>query len=127
MDKIVIHNTRGRVSKGRTFDFSPLKSSFLFLPLEGELEEVHLSDLKALFFVRDFGGDPEYKDSDKFDESQHYPPHRIEVTFNDGECIVGATMTEAGDNGFFLFPADPRSNNLGIFCTAHFVKQIDKL
>lgn len=40
----------------------------------------------------------------------------IEVTFFDGETLVGTSLTyDASRPGFFLFPADPQSNNVRVF------------
>jgi hypothetical protein len=41
---------------------------------------------------------------------------RLEVTFLDGEVLVGSTMNyQPHGPGFFLLPADPGSNNLRTF------------
>lgn len=41
------------------------------------------------------------------------------MTFYDGEVLVGSTLVYRGEgNGFFLHPADSRSNNLRVFVTA---------
>ena len=127
MDKIVVHNKRGRVMKGRVFNFSPNQPGFEFLPLEGELKEVRFDDLKAVFFVRDFEGDAAYNEHKAFTAAHESYGCRIEVRFKDGEVLVGATMTEAGQYGFFLFPPDEKSNNLGLFCVGEAVESVRKL
>jgi hypothetical protein len=47
----------------------------------------------------------------------HQPRGRkIEVTFQDGEMMIGSTMTHKPDGrGFFLQPANSRGNNLRIY------------
>jgi hypothetical protein len=47
------------------------------------------------------------------------------VTFRDGEALRG-TSIGAGllGNGFYLFPADPRSNNKRIFVIRSAVKAV---
>jgi hypothetical protein len=127
MDKIVVHNKRGRVMKGRVFNFSPNQPGFEFLPLEGELREVSFNDLKAVFFVRDFEGDASYNEDKSFTQEKDHYKCRIEVRFKDGEVLVGATMSEAGEHGFFLFPPDEKSNNLGLFCVSAAVESVRKL
>lgn len=127
MDKIVVHNKRGRIIKGRVFNFSPNQPGFEILPLDGELREVRFEDLKAVFFVRDFEGDADYNEHKAFvAEPDHYKCH-IEVRFTDGEVLVGATMNEAGQYGFFLFPPDEKSNNLGLFCVSAAVESVRRL
>jgi hypothetical protein len=54
------------------------------------------------------------------------PPHgrKLEVTFLDGEVIVGSTLNYRPEGlGFFLCPADPRSNNLRIFVVCGSVRR----
>ena len=127
MDKIVVHNKRGRVMKGRVFNFSPNQPSFEFLPLDGELKIVRFDDLKAVFFVRDFEGDSSYNEQKSFGSEHDHYGSRIEVRFKDGEVLVGDTMSEAGQYGFFLFPPDDRSNNLGLFCASCAVESVRRL
>ena len=76
--------------------------------------KVAMRDLKAVFFVWEFPGAPEHRDV------QHpYTPlatRRIEVTFKDGEKIVGrAEGYDSQQIGFFLFPAYAMDNNILIF------------
>ena len=41
---------------------------------------------------------------------------RIEILFKDGEKLVGTSEAYNPEKaGFFLFPADPKSNNVRIF------------
>ena len=41
---------------------------------------------------------------------------KVAVTFHDGEILLGSTLGYRGEgNGFFVHPADPRSNNLRVF------------
>ncbi len=127
MDKIVLHYNNGSVAKGRAFDFSPLNDSFHFLPLDGELSEIWLEDLKAIFFVKDFDGNADYNEKKTFGDEAVSHGNKVEVVFRDGELQVGATKSDAGTKGFFLFPADPGSNNMGIFCVASSVEKITKI
>ncbi len=76
--------------------------------------EVALKDLKAVFFVKAFRGNSKYKESQKIAEGK--PGRKIEVTFSDGEKIVGTTQAyNPKSKGFFVYPADAKSNSLRIF------------
>ena len=89
----------------------------------GESTFIPLSQLKALFFVREFAGDPTLIEMKVFSEPQQ--GRKMEVTFRDNEIMVGSTLTYRGaGNGFFLKPADPRSNNLRVFVTAAGMQQV---
>ena len=116
MNKFVARLADGGLIKGATFDFSPAKEAFHITepaPNPGANSTlVHTGDLKALFFVRDFDGDPDYVEEKEFSAPLDPSERRIGVTFRDGETLVGTTpMYRPALPGFFLVPADPRSNN----------------
>jgi hypothetical protein len=116
MNKVVARFLDGRLVKGMTADFVPTKDIFHVTPAVAppgtKPVEIRLSDLKALFFVKDFGGDPDYTERKEFDPSRPVAGRRIRVVFEDGEVLVGVTQGyQPGRPGFFLEPADPRSNN----------------
>jgi hypothetical protein len=49
----------------------------------------------------------------------------MEVTFKDGEVLVGTTLGyDPSRPGFFIFPADPKSNNIRVFAVATAVKKV---
>ena len=117
LNKVVVAYLDGHRLRGNLYDFSPLKDTFRLVPEgspQGKNTEVSLKDLKAVFFVKDFRGNSKYKESQKIDEGK--PGRKIEVRFFDGEKIVGTTQAyNPSHKGFFVFPADPKSNSLRIF------------
>jgi hypothetical protein len=118
LNKVVAAYLDDRRAHGCVFEFSPLKDTFR-LVAESDLAQkkgvdVALKDLKAVFFVKDFKGNSKYKESQKIAEGK--PGRKIEVTFSDGEKIVGtAPAYNPKSKGFFVIPADAKSNNLRIF------------
>lgn len=125
--KIVVHYADGRIIKGYTQNFLPNSPAFhLRSSLHSqELIEVLVRDLKGVCFVRDFAGDPGYREQKKFPEGMKPPGKGIEVTFKDGEIIVGSTLGyDPLRPGFFVFPADPKSNNLRIFAVSRAVIKV---
>ena len=69
-----------------------------------------MKDLKAIFFVRDFTGDPQYNERKIFLEGENSPGRKLEVTYIDDELLVGSTLGyDPSRKGFFLFPAIPRA------------------
>jgi hypothetical protein len=130
--KVVVRYADGRVIKGYTQDFHPNKPQFhLFTTdsgLSGKAVEVLVEELKAVFFVVDFEGDPQYNEQKQFAEGSQPLGQRLEVTFADGEVLVGSTV---GYNpkrpSFFLFPTDPKSNNLRVFVVSTAVKEVRHL
>jgi len=76
--------------------------------------EVKMKDLKAIFFVKDFAGNREYQD-DVLPELLKRG-RKIEAAFSDGETLIGATEAyHPQKSGFFMFLADPKSNNTRVF------------
>jgi len=115
MNKVVAHFTDGRMVKGLTNDFAPDKAKFHINPYEPQQGasrvELNTAELKALFFVKDYAGDPKHTEQTAFDQSQRPLGRKIRVIFNDGEEMVGITQGyQSGRPGFFVVPADPVSN-----------------
>jgi hypothetical protein len=102
----------GRLVKGVTSNFQPLREGFHVLTPEGVVTPIHQVELKALFFVRDLAGDPTRRESTRFTAGRPAPGRRIRVEFPDGEVIVGTTQGyQPNRPGFFVIPADAGSNN----------------
>ena len=117
--KVIARFNDGRIVYGYTNDFHPSKSQLHLTPnpRQGESTYIPLAQLKALFFVREFMGDPTRVDSRDFLEAPQ--GRKVEVTFRDREVMVGSTLGYRGEgHGFFIHPADPGSNNLRVFVTA---------
>lgn len=114
-NKIVIHYQNGRLAKGITTDFFQNKDTFHLTPADtspgAKPVDVSVPDLKAIFFVRKFDGNPHYEDKKEFDPAKNTIGRKIKVTFKDGELMVGTTNGyEPSRPGFFVTPADPASN-----------------
>jgi hypothetical protein len=117
-NKAIVAFLDGRRLKGYIYNFSAQKDGFrLFLEqdtLQREGTNVQMKDLKAIFFARDFVGNREYSESQTLTGQNQ--GRKAEVTFRDGEKLVGTTDAYNPQKiGFFLVPADPRSNNLRVF------------
>jgi hypothetical protein len=118
--KIVVRFRDERIKKGYTQDFFPNKPVFHLVRNQGggsdEPEEIRVSDLKAVFFVHTFAGNPDYKERKRFSEGDSPGGRKVEVAFTDGEVLQGSILGyNPKEAGFFLFPADPRSNNMRAF------------
>lgn len=117
-NQVVAHFLDGSIVKGVCFDFSPTKPVCHIQTLSGGTVEARLEALKALFFVKDFRGDPTYQEARALDpaDPRGLGARSLEIEFRDGEILVGlATGYSAERPFFFLLPADPRSNNSRVF------------
>jgi hypothetical protein len=125
---VVARYLDGRVLKGTTRDFSAMRPSFhVDVDGSGEVVEVRLRQMKAVFFVKSFEGDPARQDIRGFiDGPQEAPQGRkIAMRFRDGEFMCGYTMSWSPDReGFFVFPTDSGSNNDRIYVVASSTDEI---
>jgi hypothetical protein len=117
--RVVVRYTDGRTLKGTTQDFRPASPRFHLIPADGSrVVEVPFDQCKAVFFVRDFAGSPERTKLRGFLAAPAETRHgkKVAVLFRDGELVCGYTLAFSPDRaGFFLVPADPKSNNLRIY------------
>jgi hypothetical protein len=127
LNKVVVGFLSGGRTRGYVHDFSPLEESFELLPqddpLQGQGVTVAIKDLKAVFFVWEFTGNVESQSSPR--RGAPTAGRIIEVTFTDGEKIVGKTEGHNSQrSGFFMYPADPRDNNIRIFVVTKNTRQV---
>ena len=125
-NRVVARFADGRVLKGTTQDFSVSRDFFHVIPAEpgaAAAVRVTMPALKAVFFVKDHTGDKDYNEKKAFDKQ--VPGRKLQVTFRDGEVLVGSsTAYDAARPGFFLTPADPKSNNDRIFVVMKAVRSV---
>lgn len=130
MNRIVARYTDGRILKGETSDFIPSKDLFHVIPTsqpgaKGPLA-VKVSELKALFFVKDLEGDPRHMERKSYDPSRSAAGRKIRVEFGDGEVLMGTTQGyQPGRPGFFLVPADEGSNIERCYVVSASARSID--
>ncbi len=125
--KIVVRYREGRLLKGFTHDFHPSRTQFTLWPsinsAPSDRMYVPTSQLKAVFFVRDFNGNPDYRDGRAF--GGHSAGRRLEVTFADDEVLLGSTLNYRPDGvGFFINPADALGNNLRVFVVGSAIRHV---
>jgi len=113
-NKVIVHFKGGKILKGVTSDFLPNKTEFHISDLNGKMENIEVSRLKAVFFVKDMAGDGNHEYS--YEDVVVAGGRKIKVEFSDGETIVGYTLSYTPDRqGFFITPADFQGNNERIF------------
>jgi hypothetical protein len=128
MNRIVARFQDGRLMKGFTTDFLPSKDRFHLTPEEqgaaAKPVEIHVPDLKALFFVKSFQGDPQHHRSNE--PGQGGPGRRLRIVFKDGETMVGTTQGyDRSRPGFFVIPVDAAAgNNDRCFVVAAATKEV---
>ena len=120
-NKLVVKYKDGKIVKGWTTDFGQNKEMFHLHPIKGfgkDDIEITISELKAIFFVKDYKGNKEYQKVRTF-EGQHEPipsERKIIVIFKDGENFYGTSHSFNPERkGFFVYPIDPKDNSDKVF------------
>jgi len=129
MNRVVAHFQDGRMLKGLTNDFLPAKTNFHLLaeggPPGAKAEDVAVAQLKALFFVKTFEGDPQHRKANAATEAKVVGGRTIRIAFKDGEVMIGTTQGyDRNRPGFFVVPVDPASNNERCFVVAAATQEV---
>ncbi len=123
-NKVVARFRDGRMLKGSTSNFSPTRDKFHITTSDGKIAEVQLVHLKAVFFVKDLAGNKAYHEA-KDAAGTSGIGRKVRCEFLDGEVMVGFTQGyDPSRPGFFLTPADPKSNNQRIFVVSSATRHI---
>lgn len=129
MNQVVARFQNGKTLKGMTNDFLPAKDVFHIALAETTASakplEVKVAELKALCFVRTLEGDPQHHKTNEFPPFASAAGRKVEVTFQDGEVLLGTTQGyQPSRPGFFVVPADPLSNNERCYVVAASTKAV---
>jgi len=131
VNKVVVHFLDKKIKKGHTFDFAPEKEIIHVTAADDKEKErvieVNLNFLKAIFFVKDFDGNKDYKET-KTPEFKVVGAKKIKIEFTDGEVMFGSTIAyNPGRKGLFLTPADPNQNNIRVYIPFKSLKSLEFL
>ncbi len=124
-NEVVLRYRDGNLTKCRlTREFTPLDFAVEAETQEGEGFTVNISDLKAVFFLKD----PRRREAEvQLGESIEEPPlgAPARVEFFDGEIVHGQVQEYRMENsGFFLFPTSPECNNEMVFVVARSINTL---
>ncbi len=129
--KAVVKYQNSEIIKGWIEDFRPDRKAFILFPLieysEEERMEINFNSLKAVFFVKDFIGDKNYKKVRTFDVDFKITPsqRKLIVNFVDGEHLYGTSHSYGKYKvGFFVYPIDPKDNSNRIFVVHSAVESV---
>ncbi len=118
--KVIIRKLGGEIIKGYLETMPELKGkkSISILSLIEKVITVPKKEIKALFFVRKFSGDRDYSEVKFFKYQPRIDGLWVHLTFIDSETVEGIISNTSAfllDDGFFITPADPKSNNRLIY------------
>jgi len=123
INKVVAKFKNGSIKKGTTNDFFPNKVMFHLISTTGEILDINIEELKAVYFVKNFEGD-----KDRMDEYTDDVPgggRKVHVKFSDGEMLIGYTQGYSPNrSGFFVIPADLQNNNDRIYVITSAIEKV---
>jgi small nuclear ribonucleoprotein (snRNP)-like protein len=132
--KVVLKYKNGKKIKGWVDNFNPNRDIFFLHPLkeysDSEKLDIRVSDLKAIFFVKDFIGNSDYKKVRTFENYNLNIPtqRRVIAHFQDGEKLYGTSYSYNPTKiGFFIYPVDRGDNNLRIFAINTAIEEVEFL
>jgi hypothetical protein len=117
--KVVVRKLDRSLVKGFVESASYLRLNRIeLIDREGRAVVVPLPEIKAIFFVRDFDGNPQRSERKLFQSRPRLAGLWVQMTFKDDEVLEGLlpnNLVEISPEGFLVTPADLYSNNLKIF------------
>jgi Family of unknown function (DUF6982) len=117
LQKVVAHFIDHAIVKGTSADVDPKRPLCHVQTTDRGMVEVDLKQVKALFFVKDLNGKPDYDEihSVASGDPRLRGSRQIRIQFADGEEL-GGLMNRFPPLGafFFMLPLDPQSNNVRI-------------
>ena len=118
--KVILRKLNGEVVKGYIEGTPDLLTAdqLTIASLTEETIQISKRDVKALFFVRKFSGDKEYSEVKFFESQPKIDGLWVRLHFLDSESIEGIvanTIKFLVEDGFYLKPPDPNSNNRLMF------------
>ncbi|HDH05386.1 MAG TPA: hypothetical protein ENH01_06710 [Nitrospirae bacterium] len=123
IDKMVVRFKDKSIMKGRTSDFSLDKTFFHLKLLSGEVVNVDIEKLKAVFHVKSLTGNKNYKCLYK--DPILWGGNKVKVQFFDGEVMIGYTPYHiSGNKAVLITPADLQCNNKQVFVVTSATKEI---
>jgi hypothetical protein len=136
-ERSVVRFNDGSILKGYLRVFSPDIDEVVLREVEtDEVRTLRVDDMKAVFFVKSFEGDFDYREKKSYGIRKP-TGNRVFVKFKDGERLVGfldgkvpwekgffLSRKENDGKGFFLLPVDEDTNNIKVFVISSSVDDV---
>jgi len=117
----------GRLVRGYTNDFSPMKP-YLHVapsPLSDETQFVSMIQLDALFFLRDARATSNGDDISTDQDLAATRGRKVALALSNGKELIGSTLNYSRDgSGFFVHPLDGYSGAVRVFVTQSGIRNV---
>ncbi len=113
LHKVVVRTRDGQVIPGFASQ-DRMKDTLKIITQQGKEQTFNIEKLKAVFFVKDFQGDPEYDEIKFLNKQAVSSMIWVRVEFFDGEVLEGKIPNDLeliSSPGFYLSPSDHDTNN----------------
>jgi hypothetical protein len=129
LEKVIIQDKGGRIFEGYTDNFSPSIPCFHIFQRSDESTythtKVYFDGLKLIFFEHDHEDIPFDNDDEHLPINQISSGRKLEITFHDGEVIIGTWIDCSPNNhGFFLLTDGNNITKRVFVCNAS-IRKID--
>lgn len=130
MGKVVVRTCDGKVYPGFSRKEDVGDDKVKIITRDGKEKFFATDELKGLFFVKDFKGDPEYDPVKFLNRNSVKASVWVHVEFEDGEVIEGMVrdhMSLLFSSGFYLWPSDEDNNNGLIYIVKKAIRDFEIL
>ena len=127
--KVVVRTRGGEVIPGFA-NKELIKNSLEIISNKGQERTFRLESLKAVYFVKDFAGNPEYNEIKFLTEEPTGSMLWVRLKFYDGEVQEGKVPNDLElfcAPGFFLWPLDRDTNNECVYVIKSSLKSLSIL
>ncbi|HEY2934584.1 MAG TPA: hypothetical protein VGK99_22840 [Acidobacteriota bacterium] len=124
--KVIVRTRDGKVTAGFARE-DTIKDEVGILTRQGKDEVFNIEDIKAIFFVKDFDGDPKHEEFKFFTKQPISEKIWVRVELVDGEILEGAVKNNVdlqNLHGFYLWPSDKDANNEIAYIPRSFVRRL---
>ncbi len=117
LQKVIVRTRDGEVIPGFA-NQDRISKTLKIITQQGKEQKFSIDKLKAVFFVKDFQGNPEYDEIKFLNKQSVSSMVWVRVEFFDGEVLEGKipnNMELISSPGFYLSPSDRDTNNKRVY------------
>ena len=117
LHKVIVRTRDGKVIPGFA-NQEAIKKTLKIITPQAKEQTFDTEKIKAVFFVKDFKGDPGYDEIKFLNKESASSMIWVRVGFFDGEVLEGKIANNLEllcSPGFYLWPSDPDTNNKFVY------------
>jgi hypothetical protein len=123
-NKVVIHLLDGEIIKGTAQSPSLSDEIITVHTIDNEFKKIKADKVKAVYFVKDWEGNPDYREKTSVPREKENYGNIIRLEFKDGEILEARIQYLPHTKGFYITPPDINSNNKRIYVRRSALKEI---